>query len=726
MFEFPLNIRTYETETKEWTVTTFETKDEFKAFVWQQFKKKGAGHYNLKNVHSWKQAYAKYKKDGYYTSAVKGTYHYKKFWSDEKEKVLNGIICDGFYIPPFYYFYLNYLPIYNKVEGRYIPPDIWDSDYHFMLYIQLCILEGKHAVVVKTRQRGYSFKIMAILYWSYMWFEGAINTIGASDEEYVKKTWKYVDQYRQFIHKNTAWKRGPQMPKMMDWVERTLTSEGDYVGLGSSLSGTTFKQSPSKGVGGPQKFFFYEEAGIAPTLLKTIEYIRPAIEEGTITTGTMIISGSVGELDDCEDLKQLFFNPEPYNFLGVPNVWDDEDSGYDVTGFFVPDTWSLHGHIDANGNSLIATAETFIRERRDKAKGGKTGEQYQLEISQKPLTPKEAFAYRKDAFFPQHILGSQLMRLAAEKPKLTAVELLEKDDGSITFKTDTDRKPIEKFPLKADDDKVGCVTIAEFPEKGAPFLTYFAGVDPVSTDKTTTSESLFSVYIFKTLTETKYKDKDGNIKTKVTGFKPVAWYTGRFDDLKKTNTIGEYLVRFYNAFTVVESNVQTFINHMQSRQMQRYLATKHDISFIADLNANKDVHKQYGVHMTPNIKNYILNNIKEYVSEEQDVVLKKDGTPLRTIYGVERLEDIGLCEEIRQWHDKLNTDRIIAFGLALSMAKSFVMNGVLNRINDIKEDNEDFERPSRSFFKNSQPYNFTYGNEGKPVAQRQSYFKYHA
>lgn len=715
MLEFPLKIQSYTTETKEWSTVDFETKEDFNIYLRGQFKEPGA--YNLHNTKSWKLEYNKYSAKGYYTPNIKGTHLHKKYWTSEKDKVLKGVIVDGFYIPPFYYFYLNYLPIYNKVEAKFVAPTAWDSDYHFMLYIMLCIIEGKHAVVVKTRQRGYSYKIMAILYWSYMWFEGSVNTIGASDEEYVKKTWKYLDQYRSFIHKHTAWKRGPNVPKALDWIERTLTSEGDYVGLGSSLSGATFKQSPSKGVGGPQKFFFYEEAGIAPTLLKTIGYIRPTIEEGNVTTGTLIISGSVGELDECEDLKKLFFNPESYNFLGVPNVWDEAPE-QEIVGYFVPDCWSLYGFIDEEGNSKIDISKEFIKSRRNKSKDGKNGEEYQLEISQKPLTPKEAFAYRKDSFFPQHILAAHAMRLETEKPKLTPVELFEKPDGAISFTTEVNSIPILKFPLGDNADKRGCVVIKEFPDKSADGITYFAGVDPISTDKTTTSESLFSVYIFKNLSETRYKDGDGNIKVKTTGFEPVAWYTGRMDDLKQTNTIGEYLIRFYNAKAVVESNVQSFINHMQTRNLQYYLATKQEITFIGDLNTNRDVHKQYGVHMNPTIKSYILNNIKEYISEELDYVRKEDGRVVRTIYGVEKISDIPLIEEIRQYHDKLNADRIIAYGLALSMAKSYIMNGVINRKNEIKEEEQPVYKPQRGFFKHT--------DSQLNVTTTKTYFKRHA
>ena len=700
IYEFPLKVPTYSSETKEWGHRVFTTLEEFKEFLWSKFKVPGK--YNLHDIGSWQLEYQKFKKREFYTESVKGTYQYKKYWHTEKEKVLNGVIIDEFYLPPFYYFYLNFLPIYNKVIGKYIAPYVWDSDYHFMLYVALCIVEGKHVGVVKTRQRGYSYKIMAILYWSFCWFEGSVNTLGASDEDYAKKTWKYVDQYRQFIHKNTAWKRGPNQPKSMDWVERTLTSEGDYVGLGSTLSGTTFKQSPSKGVGGPQRFFFYEEAGIAPTLLKTIEYIRPAIEEGNLTTGTIIVSGSVGELKDCEPLKKISRDPEGYNFLGVtPCHKDDEIWG--KTCLFVPDSWSRYGFMDENGNSLVEEAEKDILESRKAAKNSKGLEDYQLQISQKPLSLKEAFAFRADSFFPQAILGSQVMRLEATPPKTTVVELFEKDDGSISFTTNTETTPIVNFPITNGESNRGAVVIKEFPIKDAPFLTYFAGIDPISTDKTTTSESLFSCYIFKTLTETKVDGEDGQPKIKVSGFEPVAWYTGRLDDLKQTNTIGEHLVRFYNAFAVVESNVQSFINHMQHKGLQRYLATKADISFLGDLGANREVYKQYGVHMTPMIKNYILSNIKEYISEEMDYVKKEDGERLKTIYGVERIKDIPLLEEIKQWHPDLNTDRIIAFGLALSMAKAFVVNGIYNRINERTKKEEVIKAESRSFFKQLTP-----------------------
>jgi hypothetical protein len=83
--------------------------------------------------------------------------------------------------------------------------------------------------------------------------------------------------------------------------------------------------------------------------------------------------------------------------------------------------------------------------------------------------------------------------------------------------------------LKPDwPDKRGVVTIYEPPDENPEFFTYFAGVDTIEAEETSTSESVLTVDIFKTVIEVKYRDKDGKIKTRIEGDKLVATYRGRF------------------------------------------------------------------------------------------------------------------------------------------------------------------------------------------------------
>lgn len=721
MYVYPLVVPEY--KDNEWTSRIFTTIEEFTEFV--EACMKVPGKYNLgPDVELWKHAGNTFDKEKDYTQTVPGTSGYLKFWNSEKHKILSGVIINGKYIPGFFHFYLNYCPIYNRKRRTETFPDVFDSDYHFFLYLLLCILKGKHAAIVKTRQRGYSYKIMAVLTWSYWWFKGAVNTIGASDEEFTQKSWEYVNTYRSHLNANTAWRRGPYpIAKNLDWIERTFDENGTPIGLNSKFKGLTFKQSPTKGVGGAQSFFFYEEAGIAPTLLQTIGYIRPAVEMGNITTGTIIISGSVGELDHCQDLKKIFENPETHNFLAMPNIFE-ENTLHEKIGFFVPDSWSLEGYIDEYGNSKVEEAKAFILEKRKRAEEGKKNEDYQLEVSQSPLTPSEAFAFRKRSFFPVALINKQQERIDALKPILKPVILFE-HENKVKWRiadNEGDPKPIKVFPLPDSiKDTRGCVEIEEWPDTEQPkFLSYFAGVDPIGTDKTTTSESLFSVTIFKNMTEIKGTNEDGTPDIKITGFKAVAWYTGRMDDLKQNNSIGELLIKFYNAFAIIESNIQTFINHMQGRGLQRYMATKKEIGFLEDLNANQNVHKTYGVHMTPVIKSYVLQNIKDYMMEEIDVIRKEDGEVVKVVYGVERINDTALLQEAKMYREGLNTDRLISFGLALSLTKHYVVNGLVNRIDKQEEkDKKNVPRPTRSFFRNIENY---VDPKVMPV-RKKSYFK---
>src|SRR5689334_8822152 len=120
-WEFPIKIPTLNTKTEELSYTEFHHREKFLIYLRSQFKLPGK--YNLKTSDRWQDAGMQYTKTvtlpnfegGYYTDAIKGTYKWKKFWASEKEKVLNGYIVDDIYVPPFYYWYLNYCPIYDDI-----------------------------------------------------------------------------------------------------------------------------------------------------------------------------------------------------------------------------------------------------------------------------------------------------------------------------------------------------------------------------------------------------------------------------------------------------------------------------------------------------------------------------------------------------------------------------------------------------------------------------------
>jgi len=720
-----LKVPTYNSKTNQYSYTEFKTRDDFKDFVWSKFKP--PGEVKLYNTKCWRQQAEKFDRDGYYCNSPFKSKDFIEYWEREKEKSTKGIIIDDFYLTRYYYFWINFLPINDKKVNRLQFPEIWDSQYYFFLYIQLCELEYKYDVVVKKRQWGGTFQHLAILL-NDVWFEqGFINKLGASDEEYLKSDWAMLEEYRTFLNTNTGWYRAFNPDKSLNWQQRLEVKQAGkkvFIGNKSILKGLNFRNSPTKGVGGKNNKFYYEEAGITKTMRNTFNYIDPALKLGALTTGMFMASGSVGELEQCEDLKKMALDPKGFNVLSIRNIFEQEPEVLE-TCFFVPEYWSMPPFIDEDGNSLVKEAKEWCEQERERLKGVSNPEDYRMYVSQHPFNLAEAFAWRKESIFPQAKIIRQQERLIIEGDGCTPIELEGAAESSAIIHKISDRQYIKKFPLTEKDNKEGCIQLWEWPPENPKWLTYFAGIDPVATDKTTTSPSLFSIYIFKNLVETTYEE-DGKTKIKVDGYKPVACYTGRYDEIKKNNQIAEYLIRWYNALTAVENNVPSFINHMQQRGLQYYLATKDQLSFVSELKTNKEVYSPYGFKTNKTILTYFIDLVNEYLNEVLDEIKTHEGKVLKTVYGVERIKDYALLEELRQYHDKLNTDRFIAFASGLALMKAFRKYGL--GVSKVDETNKPPEHTvkedylGKSFFKHYG--NIIYTEQGQQIIKpNRSFFK---
>ena len=724
--EFPLRIQSYSSENQQWSYIDFETRKEFVAYMKDQFKE-SPEHYKYKDSKAFQieglkyAAMAKQSKranfeGGHYTKFIKGSHPWKKYWQNEKDKVMRGVIIDDIYVPPFYYWYLNFCPIYVDIEKRKRLPSVWDGDLWYMQYVMLAMLLGKHVGGVKGRQKGYSYKHMAILYWSYCWFENSVNTVGAFDEKLVKKSWRFLEGYRKHINTYTAWKRGPVLPKSLEWNEITYGQDNNPYGLQSILKGVTFKQSPFNDVGGAQTFFNYEEPGVSPTLLETLEAMRPALVKGTETVGTIIACGSVGELEDAEGLKNIFYNPEDYDFLPVKNIWDKNiTADNEKCCIFISEAYNLFGaddetgepFMDEHGHSNVEVALKWIARQEEKIRASsKKAELKQLQLSQKCISPEQAFAQRKLSEFPVDLLKKQQERIKLKessgswefKPQKG---LLEEVNGVPIL--NTRNLPQEHgYPINPEwEDKRGVWTLYEPPDMTADFYTYFACVDAIEVDETSTSSSIASVDIFKTAIEVTYKDQSGKIQTRIEGDKLVATYRGRFKTAKQTNEQIWLGLKLYNAFTYPERNKPNFINYMREiGKAEKYLAKESDVPMFKDINiknGNSANNSKFGFHKGDNteIWKYFKAYVKEYFfTEYARTTFTKNGEEetLKIYTGIDRIDDYWLLEEFIRYVEvkgkiKGNYDRLVSFMGALFIAKIYQQNRFIKRRNEIVEEN---------------------------------------
>ena len=674
-----INIPTY--ENNQWTYTEFSTRDEFRDFVRSVFIDAGpdVGYEFDEATLIFNSEAKKFQSQGYFCNAPLKSKDFIAYWEDQKLKCRAGIIVKSdsktWYVTRDYYMWLNFLPIYDKEEKRFDFAKVRDAQYHMALYECLAELNYKHIPILKKRQIASSYFHMAKLINQYWFEEGSVNKIGASLKDYIseKGSWRMLNEYRNFLNEHTAWYRPSEPDKVFSWQQRIKVRIGGrdtYKGNKSIITGTSFEKDPTNGVGGPVTYFFHEEAGIAPKMMDTYEFMRPAMQSGMVTTGTFIAAGSVGDLDQCIPLKEMILYPHKYSMFAITTDLLDANKTISETGLFIPEQWSMPPYIDRYGNSKVKEALEAIYEERKQWKKDLSPEQYQLRISQKPTNIEEAFATRKESVFPPHLLSHQIKRIEDGEYPVEYIDLYTDAEGKIVAKK-SNKGPIKKFPIdKTMEDKSGVICVYERPIPNVPWGTYYASIDPVGEGKVTTSDSLCSIYVYKNPTEVIKDEGNGKVKSHFERDAIVASWCGRFDDLQKTHERLELIIEWYNAWTLCENNVSLFIQYMISKRKQRYLVPKDQVPFLKELSSNANVFSTYGWKNTGVLfKTHLISYGVQFTQEELDIQTNENGEIIKTHYGIERIPDIMLLEEMKQYQPGLNVDRLVSFCSLVAFAQ---------------------------------------------------------
>lgn len=677
----PLNIPEYNSKTNTWSKRNFSEYREFLSFLLSQ--EKYPGEYNLENTNLWRPHALKFLKDKRYTDYSPKSQEYKDFWLTEREKCRKGIIVDNFYVPRDYYFFLNFCPIYDKIKATVTHPEVWDGHYHYMLHLEISYYTNKNSVGTKARQKGYSLIEMARVI-NRLWFENKKNIkILGYDVGHIEGEWKIAEMYRFHLNEHTGWYRNFNPDKIYQWEQKIIITEGildkkeKTKGNKSSLVARITKSSVAKAVGGEMYLGYITEAGVNPTLDKVIEFITPNITMGSIKTGMIDVMGAVGELKDCEPLKNYCFNPEENGFRGVV---DRIGGGEHLVGFFHPTIWNYQYEdedtkevvrcYDENGNSDLELAKHYFKLAEDKAK--KKGEKsYRLWKSQNPETLQDAFDERDTNPFPTSLLRSRENELMKTKP-LTVELIRYQEDGKEKIKhTFVDKEPIANLKVNPTEDNTGSIIIYEFPELNPPLGLYYAGVDPIYNVQTTTSTSLFCIYIYKAVHE-----KNGKI---VQGY-PVAEYIGRHKRVSDTYQVALDLIEYYNALTAVESNVKDFIEWVIRANKSSYLLRRSQITAINEMQPNSTIREEIGFRMTAEFKKRCLEKLINYLEEPLYDSFDMTTGESETVYGVSKISSKGLIREMLSYSDRGNFDRLVAFMGAMIAAESNTNRHIIRKI----------------------------------------------
>jgi hypothetical protein len=732
IYKFPLKVPTFDHETSIWSETVFEKREDFLHFVESIIKEPGEYEFD-ETVSEWNKhaTYFNIHKSYEGRKYPELTRDRKKWWNTEKNKCRKGVIYKNkgkvFYVTRFYYDWLNFMKIYDKVVADFVFPKIWDTHYDLALCVVAAELCYKNIPLLKKRQMGASLFFLGLIINAF-WFErGAVLKLGASLGAFLGMEdgcWKTLDFYRSFRNEHTDWYRECNPDKVGNWIQqREAVQNGKKTNVGrkSSIKAASFEKSPTNGVGGPTTYMFHEEGGIAPKADTTFGYMDPAMRVGQIRTGMFIISGSVGELSQCKPLEKWIRKPGS-DFYSRRTKYYDEKGTEGICGLFIPEQWSMPPFIDEFGNSLVELAiEAILQEReelREQVKRGeKSEEDYRLHVSQHPMNIKEAFAWREESKFPIHIVEKQKQRIEDGEVFVEHLDIERDANGKPVLKP-CYRSPL-KFPTeKTLPDKRGCLIVSERPPEIIQPNVYFASIDPVGEGKSTTSESLFSVIIAKMPIEKEIHTENG-VKFELDQSKIVCTWTGRFDDINDTHEYASMLLEIYGARAVVESNVSLFINFMILKKRQKYLIAKDELIFLKEWGGNSNAHYEYGWKNTGRIfkdhlMSYGIESVKEVINED----FTKEGKSVKKHYGVERIPDVWLLEEMLQYREDLNVDRLVSYCALMAYLKLRIANYGYKKVKEVVnlENNKNlynlnirspFKNIGKSNFKNENPkYNF--------------------
>lgn len=628
------------------------------------------------NSDKFRQAALFFKEHGQYTLAPRGTTDYIQYWERETDRCLNGYVApDGDAITGYHYFYLNYSPIMKLEEVEYIDrngdkrirrerifdfPSFWDYDYYYYNAIEQAEDVGKHMAVLKSRQRGYSFKGASMLVRNYELIPGSKNFAVASEQAFLTgdglltKAWQIMD----FCDKHTAWAKkrlsDTRLERESGYIVTDEFGNKTKQGYQSLIRGITLKNDLERIRGTRGKLVLWEEGGKFPGLLTAWRIEQPSVEtDDGKAFGLMVAYGTGGtEGGSFDGLKELFYKPDAYNVLGFPNIWDDNASETKC-GFFVP-SWSNmeslddEGHqrfMDSNGNSKKELAVQELINQRNKIKdGGASQTSIDRFISERPLKPQEAVLELGKNIFPRKLLMDQLTRIRTNKKLQSMKHIVDLSWGENGQVIATEKKSgdITTYHLKKDDKPSGSVVIWEYPVKDPPFGLYIGGCDPYDHDESFTN-SLGSTFIFKRI-------QAGEAWQDVI----VAEYSGRPDRAEDYYENVRKLLLFYNARLLFENERKGIYPYFTNKHCDYLLADQPD-KVITEIFKDSKVSRRKGCHMTKQIRAYGEGLILEWLMEEYEP----------GHLNIERVYSEPLIEELIENDGIKNVDRLIALCMVM-------------------------------------------------------------
>lgn len=651
-----------------------------------------------------RQAALHYMKHGCYTFLRPNSNpnsEYRKFWDEEKRRCYEGLIreSDGAWISGFNYWFLNYQPMMvNKIEkGKKKAirteafPFVQEGNIWRYYYLYNAREQGHHAIELAKRGCAKSYSLSAVMGHNLILgetFESkkrVITVLTAYQKEFLSDDKDgTLSKFKPAINFSFANTPFPHLmlknsPNEMSWQMGYKDEYGIERGSLNQVLAVSAKDDSEK-IRGKRGWILIEEMGSFKGLLSLYDITRKSVEDGDYTFATMYLVGTAAEKEsDFSSAKTLLYNPEAYNILSVPNVYDRPKQGKPTFGYFFPSYINRAGCYNEDGVSDVVKALIEILMARHKAKFSSDPKSVLRVIAEDPITPAEAIIKVKAAFFPVTSLTERLQQIDIDSHAYDDVyvgQLAFNKDNQVEFKPTND-EPIRKYGV--ENDTPGAVEIFAMPEKDRsgkiPHTRYIIGHDPVDNDAAESS-SLSSTFVLDLWTDT-----------------IVAEYTGRQRMAEDNYEIVRLLCLFYNAKCLYESNKKGIYAYFAKMNCTHLLADTPEYLRDKQLVKYSNVgSNQKGVNASAAINNYANGLIRDWLMKPIVMIVKNnEGEEVEaTVQNLFRIRNRALLEELIAFNPEINVDRVRALGMVMLYREEKMVLYQGNPSRDIDEVPKDY------------------------------------
>ena len=611
-----------------------------------------------------------------------------QFYVDEFKKIRNGILIDGVHIEPWLYYHMNVfvtsypderinpltgdLELYNKIGNVPIRDNEWwiiQDNYSEARKQGLMLFLAASRRVAKTTLLASHLDWCATI--------GKLNILCAGGST------KDLDQIEANF-KITTLKKNPAFKVYNindDWTKKIELGLKKKDGKNLIVS-ILHIINLNKGGGLNSEILagYTPDAVVIDEIMKVpfidqLAALKPALGATTAKRCVVILSGTAGNEELAKDAFKVLGSPDTNDVLGMRwDVFNSRVNKEDRTwkerkfGTFIPGQMAQKQglvKVDSNLADFLKKSESEeLRKIKIKITDWKLAKSVLLSArkhvqgDQKavtkeklyhPLDPEEMLLSSKTNPFPYEEGKRHLDRIREVGLTGRKVDVTRELGKVVASHSD---KQLPQFPHGGGYHDSPVLVFGDFPTEKPPRGLFTASLDDYKQEQAD-SDSLGCFII--------YKRQSGNDEW---GDRIAAIYTSRPDPHSKFHRWGHMLLEAYNAECLMENEDMEFKFYLDTiKQTETYLVPSFNVA--GDLVLKNNNRRTYGISPTGN-KSTIINKAVNYAKAPH--TLLDENNEEYTILGIELINDEMLLEEMINYREGENHDRITTFGIALIQA----------------------------------------------------------